>query len=198
MRECITYDEVLAADSRAVAKLFGIPHTVLSAWQLEGFISRGVITTAQWQTLNMIRCMIWDNRRVIRAMLANLPKRERRRLVDACEKNTTERIVYTDFLRFKLVGKGLMNDGRLITFDHYQKYLSWRHPQLCHLLTRKIFDRQRKAAEARIRYCRQHGTLTQLIADLGLKIQDDGTVVNPRIRSHEDTRVPSGRNIFYD
>ena len=198
MRERIAYDEKLAADSRAVAKLFGIPITVLTAWQLEGYISRRVITPQQWGMLNMIRCVIWDNRRVIRAMLANLTKAERRRLIDGCEKTTIERIVYTDFLRTKLTGRGLMDDDRLITFVHYQRYLVWRHPQLHHLLTRKIFERQRKSAEARIRYCRHRGTLSQLIVDLGLKINDDGTVVNPWIQQHQAISENPGLNIFHD
>ncbi len=195
MKEHIVYNSKLASDGRAAAKLFGIPYTVLSSWQLEGYIGRSVITPEQWQLLNMIRCHIWENRRAIRAMLANLPKRERRRLVDDCEKTAIERIVYTDFLRFRLTGKGIMNDNRLITFNRYQDYLTWRHPNLYHLLTRGIYDKQIKSAEARIRYCRQRGLLNRLIADLGLSLLTDGTVVNPAIRTNVEA---TGRYIFYD
>lgn len=197
MRNRIEYVESIASDSRAVAKLFCIPQTVLAAWQLEGFISRVKVTPEHWERLNMVRCVIWDNRKVIRAMLATLPKSERRLLIDSCEKTTIERIVYLDFLRVKLTGRGLMNDDRQITFCRYQKYLAWRHPHLCHLLTLKIFGKQRKAAEARIRYCRQHGTLERLIADLGLKILGDGSITNPWI-SVEPTKTDSGKNIFSD
>lgn len=197
MRSRIEYVETIASDSRAVAKLFSIPQTVLAAWQLEGFIGRVTVTQEQWERLNMIRCVIWDNRKVIRAMLATLPRSERRRLIDSCEKTTIERIVYLDFLRVKLTGRGLMNDDRQITFCRYQKYLAWRHPHLCHLLTLKIFEKQRKSAEARIRYCRQHGTLDRLITDHGLKILEDGSITNPWI-SDEPTKTDSGKNIFYD
>lgn len=197
MRDRVAYDQVTASNSRAVAKVFDIPHTVLQVWQREGFIDRVLVTPEQWEMLNMIRCVIWDNRRVIRAMLANLPKSVRRRLVDDCEKNTIERIVYHDFLRVKLTGRGLMNDGRLITYVHYQRYLSWRHPNLCHLLTRQIFERQRKAAEARIRYCRKMGTLGTLISDLGLQLRD-GVIVNPFIQENNPHVGFIGRNIFHD
>jgi len=198
VRECFGYDAALAVDSRAVAKVFGVPHTVLAVWQQEGFVDCEVVTPEQWATLNMIRCAVWDNRRVIRAMLANLPKRERRRLLDDCDKPAIARIVYYDFLRAKLTGKGLMSDGRLITYEHYGKYLSWRHPQLQHLLTRKIFEQQRKSAENRIRYCRKHGTLPRLIADLGLVLLADNTVANPWIRQPDANNAFSGRNIFHD
>ena len=195
MRAQIEFRADLSTDSRIVAKLFGIPHTVLSAWQLEGYIDRASITQHQWNFLNMIRCCIWDNRRVIRAMLAGLPKSERRRLVDSCEKTTIERIVYLDFLRLKLVGRGIMNDGRLITFTHYQRYLTWRHPNLHHLLTRRVFDKQRKAAEARIRYVKHHGSLDQFISDLGLRRLANGQIVNPNIK---EAVAPMSSAVFFD
>ncbi len=116
----------------------------------------------------MIRSCVWDNRNVIRSMLRGLPQAERRRLIDTCEKTTIERIVYNDFLRFKLSGTGIMADCRPVTYQRYTEYLGWRHPYLYHLLTRKIFTTQRKSALAKIRYARLTGALNQLMNDLSV------------------------------
>lgn len=197
MRQAITYDSGLAGNIRSVARLFRIPLRILMDWQQDGLLSQE-ITPEQWFFVDLVRRAVWENRKVLRAMLANLPRSERRALLDGCEKSAIERIVYLDFLRVKLTGRGFRNDGRLITFERYKKYLHHRHPKMLWMLTRQVFDRQRKAAEARIRYCRQRGTLSQLISDLGLEVQEDGTVVNPWVRQQEATSEYSGRNIFHD
>ena len=170
MRERIAYDLGAAGDVRALSILFGLPQYVLRRWQLEGFISRSILSAVDWAILNMIRSCIWDNRNVLRAMLRGMPMSERRRLVDTCEKTTIERIVYDDFLRFKISGTGIMGDGRSVTFKRYAEYLSWRHPNLNYLLTYQIFIRQRKAALAKINYARKIGTLDQLIQDMTNRI----------------------------
>lgn len=166
MRERILYNEDAAGSILAISKLFDIPQYVLRHWQLAGFISRSVITMAEWEALDLIRCCIWDNRNVIRAMLRNLPASERRRIVDTCQKTTLERIVYNDMLRFKLSGIGIMGNGRQVTYQRYESYLTWRHPNLYHLLTRKIFEKQRKAALAKISYARKTASIVQLRNDL--------------------------------
>lgn len=163
----IPYQSEVAEDIRKLSAIFGIPQRIIRQWQLEGYMSRGCISAEEWGWLALIQDAIWNSRAVIRAMLAGLPQAERRRLADDCEKRGVERIVYNDFLRFKLCGDGIMGDGRNVTYDRYRKYLQWRHPNLWHLLTRQIFDTQRKSALARIRYARQTGRIEQLMADMG-------------------------------
>jgi hypothetical protein len=163
------YNHEIASDIKAISRMFGIPQRIIKQWQLEGYLSRTYITDEQWRWLELVQLAIWKNRAVIRAILSGLPRSERRRLADDCEKKGIERIVYNDFLRMKLRGDGIMGDGRNITFHRYQHYLHWRHPNLWQLLTRQIFDTQRKSALARIRYARQTGRIEQLMADLGVK-----------------------------
>jgi hypothetical protein len=103
-------------------------------------------------------------------MLKGLSGAERRRLADTADKTAIKRIVYSDFLRFKLRGGGIMEDGLPVTYDMYEQYISWRHPNLCKLLTRVIFEKQRKAALSRISYARRTGTLDQLTHDLFARI----------------------------
>jgi len=161
------YQPEYASDVKTLSLIFGIPQRIIRLLQLEGYLSRTCITEEQWRWLDLIRLAIWSNRTVIRAMLAGLPRAERRRLADDCTKMGIERIVYNDFLRFKLRGDGIMGDGRNVTYDRYRQYLQWRHPNVWHLLTRQIFDTQRKSALARIRYARQTGRIEQLMADMG-------------------------------
>ena len=166
------YQPDAASDVKALSKIFGIPQRIIRLWQLEGYLSRTCITEEQWRWLDLIRLAVWVNRAVIRAMLAGLPQAERRRLADDCAKLGIARIVYNDFLRFKLRGDGIMGDGRRVTYQRYQKYLQWRHPNLWQLLTRQIFDAQRKSALARIRYARQTGRLEQLKADMSVNLNE--------------------------
>ena len=173
MRAAIPYEPAVAGDIRALTQSFDIPLYIVRQWQLEGFLSRSVVTEAEWELLNLVRCCIWGNRNVIRAMLRKLPVSERRRLIDACEKTAIERIVYVDFLRFKLSGTGIMGDAWPVTFERYQKYLTWRHPNLYSLLTYNIFIKQRKAALAKIAYARKTGTLEQLARDLCHRDKDN-------------------------
>jgi hypothetical protein len=168
----LTYQPECASDVKSLSQVFGIPQRIIRLWQREGYLSRECITADQWGWLELVKDALWSNRTVIRAMLAGLPQAERRRLADDCTKKGVERVVYNDFLRFKLRGDGIMGDGRNITYDRYRKYLQWRHPNLWHLLTRQIFDAQRKSALARIRYARQTGRLEQLMADMGVTWQD--------------------------
>lgn len=165
----INYKPEISGDVRSLSELFGIPQRIIRIWQLEGYLSRTCLTEEQWHWLDFIRLAVWQNRAVLRAMLAGLPQAERRRLADDCQKLGITRIVYNDFLRFKLRGDGIMGDGRSVTYQRYLQYLHWRHPHLWHLLTRQIFDRERKSVLARIRYARQTGRLDQLIADMGVK-----------------------------
>jgi hypothetical protein len=143
-----------------------MPQYILRMWQFEVYISRSVITPAEWETLDMIRRAIWDNRNVLRAMLKGLPAAECRRFADTADKTAIERIVYSDFLHFKLRGGGIMEDGRPVIYQRYEQFLSWRHPNLCKLLTRGVFETQRKSALSKISYARRTGTLDQLTHDL--------------------------------
>jgi hypothetical protein len=166
VREPLPYNPEVSRDIKSLSKCFGIPQYILRQWQLEGIISRSAVSAAEWEFLDGIRSGVWQNRNVIRAILRALPISERRRIIETCEKSAIERIVYDDFLRFKLRGGGIMEDGRPVIFDRYEQYLSWRHPNLCELLTRSIFEKQRKAALAKISYARRTGTLNQLTHDL--------------------------------
>jgi hypothetical protein len=167
MRAPLPFNPNFASNIRALSKLFDIPQFILRMWQTLGFISRSAVTPAEWEALDFIRMAVWDNRSVLRAMLRGLPLAERRRINDTCVKTAIERIIYDDFLRFKLATPGgIMGDGRPVTYERYEHYLSWRHPNLFHLLTRKIFLRQRKAALARIDYARRTGSLDRLRHDM--------------------------------
>lgn len=168
MRAPIPFQPTAAGDIKPLSQLFGIPQRVIRIWQLEGYLSRTSITEEQWHLLNMIRAVVWDNRTVLRAMLADLPRAERRILADVAEKTGIERIVYIDMLRFKLRGSGIMGDGLPVTYERYRGYLRWRHPNLWHLLNRAIFVRQRKAALAKISYADKTGKQDQLIKDMKL------------------------------
>lgn len=173
MRAAIPYKPEVAIDIRALSKLFDIPQYILRIWQSQGFISRSVVSAAEWEMFNMIRCCIWDNRNVIRAMLRGLTAPERRRLIDACDKTAIERVTYEDFVRFKMGSTGIMGDGRPVTYERYMHYLSWRHPHLCHLLTKDIFIKQRKAALAKIAYARNTGTYDRLTRDMLCRKNND-------------------------
>lgn len=173
MRAPVPYSTAIAGDAKALAHTFGLPQYILRRWQLEGLISRSVITVTEWEALDLVRRGVWDNRAVLRAMLRGLPVDERRRIIDTCVKTAIERIVYNDFLRFKLSGTGIMGDGRPVTYGRYEQYLSWRHPGLCLLLSRQVFDRQRKAALAKIAYAKKTGTYKQLKQDMFCRKEDD-------------------------
>lgn len=166
MRASVNYDVAVAGNIKVLSHIFGIPQYILHQWQLEGLISRSVISKTEWEALNLICRGVWDNRNVIRAMLRGLTVSERRRLIDVCDKTAIERIVYDDFLRFKLNGCGIMGDGRPVTYERYEQYLTWRHPGLCHMLNRQLFNKQRKAALAKIDYACRTGTIERLQRDM--------------------------------